>query len=157
MEDSSIGSNIRETISENKGKLIFLLVCIILSIVIGMFTNTNKSSNNNEVKKVDLEEATIQLAKQYYEKALYPYLEKEVSDYGVYLKSHSEDGIEITLRQLVSTVEDVNMDMYNNDKYSCSFVGTTINFYPKAEYSSTDYDVKVNLSCEDITTDGGNN
>ena len=153
MEDSSVGSNIRETLIENKGKLIFLAVCIILSIIIGMFTRSNQ--NNKVMKKEELETATKEFAKQYYEKAFYPYLVNEVKDYELYLENMSDKGIEISLTRLVSAVEDINLNIYNNDKYSCSFVGTTITFYPKEEYQVSDYDVKVNLSCEDVTTGGG--
>ena len=139
MEDN----NFMEVLKENKGKIIFLIICIALSIV---FSILGKSIDNKK-NKLDVKSTVEELAKVYYEKSYYPNMIKDYLSDRSFLEHLNDTGIRLNLRTLVQGVEDIDASVFYSDDNYCNFVNTYVIIYPINPYGVEDYKYETNIDC----------
>ena len=125
------------------------LLVVILAIIL-IITLTKPKKTNKEQLTSSLET----LGRKYYEEFYYPSAANsdDVNQKREFLQNFSSVGLRVTLENLLrynDTLENKDNTEYKNKKKKedCDQKKTMVVIYPKAEYSSKDYDIKVELVC----------
>ena len=140
--------SIKDVLIENKGKIIFVVICIILSIVIGLFNKTG----NGKVRD-NAETALKAYASDYYRTYYTEYIMKEVDkeDLGMYFSAFKTNPLKITLNTLIDNMDDLNMNYFENigkQKKYCDLYNTYALVTPITPYGEDDFEIEIHLDCE---------
>ncbi len=136
---------------ENKKGIITIGIILLLAIIFGVLTLLMNNGSKTSEKKLSSEKALNELGTMYYEKVYYPYIEKEYSEgYIKFLNNKSSVGIKVTLRQIQSSIKNVNTENFIDykNKTICDYDLTYIIIRPNSPYGKKDYTIETKLDCD---------
>lgn len=127
----------------DKKKIIIIgsIVAILISCIILILLKNNSSSKSSS--KSSLEDLLITLGSDFYENHYYPGIQnKEL------LNDYKESGVNIDINSLnvIIPLPEETKKILNKNK--CDYQNTKLIIYPNTPFGSTDYKIKVELSCE---------
>ena len=138
--------NIFDGIKENKKTLIMVVALIVVIIIISILDLIFGINDNN---KVDVEGSVKAFAEIYYEESYYPYVQSLFQqEYSNKLRQDEKEGIKLTLRKILNTFEEVNVNNFYQEGNYCDFNNTYAMIYPESPYGISDYRIEVKVSCE---------
>ena len=126
-----------------------IILVIILGVIIFNVANKRQAEKKEETKvqnKDALTEEITKLGKDYYENIFYAGLpEEKISD----LVTFEDSGIQLPLTNLFlpSPLSEENKKVFDEQK--CNEENSKVIFYPKSPYQASDYDIKIELFCEE--------
>lgn len=126
-----------------KGKKVFAIIgIIILVIIIGLILVFSFSKGFRQELRV--KNMAGSFYKYYYEDNSD---KKDKDKIKVFLSNYAASGLKVKLGDMETYIDTHKVENYKVLK-GCDKDKTTVVIYPKAPYTKTDYEVKVNLSCK---------
>lgn len=139
----------REFIKEHRNMILLIdgiLIILMFTLLIIVISLSNNGNNKRELEK-ELES----LGRDFYENEYYPLLSDNAEERANFLKSTEKSGIKISLQDIknYNTSKGKNITNFVNSatKEVCNTEKTRVIITPKAKYSKTSYEIKVELSC----------
>lgn len=136
-------------IEENKKTILVIIVLIAATIIISIAS----LFMGNKQKQPKPKDAMKELGEIYYEELYYNKLIETYPDnYITYLENKSNEGIKVTLVDLISAIPTANLDVYNDKKGNlmCDLYGSYIIITPYSSYEREDYSIEVVTKCDSI-------
>lgn len=134
-------------IEENKKTILLIIILILATIIISIASIFVSGDSKNPKPEVAMKE----LGEIYYEDFYYLELMRRYPDnYMAYLEQKSNDGIKLTLADLLAAIPEANLDVYNDKKGNmiCDLYDSYIIITPNATFEREDYSIEVVTKCD---------